>query len=628
MSGRGAISWVFDRLLRHRGSDDPEIRFRTELVLGFGAFELLGAVMFALAELSLGTPAVGVIYALASIPMFAILVRVWRGGDATRGGIAVLAVLFVAISAVNFGAGGRAIGANLSLPTLVLFAVLMSTPRAGLIWTALVIAEIIGIAFLRRSHYDFPIKPNMPWVAHAVDRVPLLLSLISALIGSVTLRALDHYRSRLEWARTTEAMARKAAAETAARFADFAEVVADGYWETDDRLRLTYVSARFAQAFGLPAAQMIGLTPEQAYRLRFPEAPDLSAHMAPLLARKPFREQLLQTLDHADRKRILLNQGRPIHDDRGKFAGFRGAVQDITEKKVAERALRDSEHRLRLVTDNTPALISYIDTQRIFRFNNSTYAQWLGRPLTEITGRPVADVYDATTYRMIEPHIDRALKGERVDFEMEPQGSRVRHVRVTYVPEFDGGDKVLGIFGMVHDVTELKKIEGELRILAEIDSLTGMANRNRFNARLATAIEHSVLTGEIMALLFLDLDDFKAINDSLGHAGGDQVLQEFARRLSHCVRPNDTVARLAGDEFVIVVEGLRHPEDVGIVAEKIIAIMAEDFSVMGQVRQVTASVGIAIRRPDELDGEPIMRRADSALYAVKSSGRGKFRIAD
>lgn len=621
MSRRGAIARIFDQLPRFAGRDDPEIRFRTELVLGFGAFELLGTILFALGELIWGTPPIGVIYALAAIPIFAILVWVWRGGDAARGGFAIMTVLFVSISTVNFGAGGRAIGANLALPTLVLFAVLMSTPRAGAIWTALVLAEITGMAFMRRSHYDFPIKPNLQWVAHAVDRVPFLLSLISALIGSVTLRALGQYRTHLE-------LARKAAAENAERFADFAEVVADGVWETDDRLRLTYVSPSFAQAMGISAAQAIGLTPEQAYRLRFPGAPDLSAYLAPMLAGQPFRDQLLHTLDHTDRKRILLNQGRPIKDKHGRFAGFRGAVQDITERRYAEQALRASEHRLRLIADNLPALISYIDSQRVFRFNNSAYSEWIGRPLAEITGRLVADVYDERTYRLIEPHIDRALAGERVGFELGPQGSRSRHVRVTYVPDFDDNGEVLGMFGMVHDVSELKQVESELRILAEIDSLTGMANRNRFNARLASAIERSVRTGKFMALLFLDLDAFKSINDSLGHAGGDQVLQEFARRLTQCVRPTDTVARLGGDEFVIVIEGLHKPEDVAVVAAKIVAAMAEDFSVVGTRRRVTASIGIAIRRDDELDGEPIMRRADGALYSVKSGSPGMFCIAD
>jgi diguanylate cyclase (GGDEF)-like protein len=222
-------------------------------------------------------------------------------------------------------------------------------------------------------------------------------------------------------------------------------------------------------------------------------------------ARRRFRDQLLYTIDHANHRRSLLNQGRPIHDEQGGFAGFRGAFRDVTE---------------------------------------------------------------------------------------------------------------------------LKKIENELRSLAEIDSLTGLANRNRFNSRLASAIESSVRTDKLMALLFLDLDDFKSINDSLGHVGGDQVLQEFARRLTRCVRPSDTVARLAGDEFVIVIEGLHQPEDAGVVAAKIVAAMDEDFSAVDRRCRVTTSIGIAIRRDDELDGEPIMRRADGALYAVKSAGRGKFRIAD
>jgi diguanylate cyclase (GGDEF)-like protein/PAS domain S-box-containing protein len=496
-------SRFFNWLLPNRFHGDPEQRFRAELVLGFGAFELLGAAMFSLAESTMGAPAIGVIYGLAVPPMFAILVWVRRGGNATHAGTAFTAVLLIAISAVNFGSGGRAIGANISLPTVALFAVLMSSPRAGLIWTSLVVAEIVIVSVLRHGGYDAPIKTDPHWVSYAIDRVPLLLSLLSALIGVVTLRVLNHFRTDLEQANATESAARVIAADTAARLADFAEIAADGFWETDSTLRLIYVSPSFAQAMGLDAAQMIGLTPAQAYKKRFPDAPDLSRYMDPMQAREPFANQLLPSIDRAGQARVLLNHGRPAHDSEGNFIGYRGAVQDITE---------------------------------------------------------------------------------------------------------------------------LKKVENELRVLTQTDSLTGLANRSRFTTRLAGAIARSEQTGKLVALVFLDLDHFKTINDSLGHKAGDLVLQEFARRLTRCVRPTDTVARLAGDEFVMVLEGLHRAEDAVAVVNKILSAVKPGFDILGQGLEVSASIGMALRRSGELDGENLLRRADEALYSAKAAGRGTFRV--
>jgi diguanylate cyclase (GGDEF)-like protein len=130
-----------------------------------------------------------------------------------------------------------------------------------------------------------------------------------------------------------------------------------------------------------------------------------------------------------------------------------------------------------------------------------------------------------------------------------------------------------------------------------------------------------------MALVFLDLDRLKEINDRFGHQGGDLALQEFARRIQRCVRDSDMVARLAGDEFVIVLESLHAPEGVAVVANKLVAALASAFDIDGVACPLSASIGIAVRRDDEFDGEALLHRADGALYDAKTAGRGGFRIA-
>lgn len=630
MTVRDSFAWLFDRLLPERSREDATLRFRAELIMGFGAFELLATAVFSAAELSLGTPAIGLIYAVSCVPMFAILAWARSGGDVNRAGSAFMTVLFLSISAVNFGAGGRAIGANIALPTVVLFGVLMSSPRVGLFWTLAVVVEILIVAGLRRSGYVFPIQPNMVWVGHAIDRVPLFLSLVSALIAVVILRALTDFRTSLEQARATEASAREVAAYNAARFVDFAEIAADGFWETDADLRLTYVSPSFAEAMGLAPEQMLGLTPEQAYRVRFPELPDLTAYMAPLRAHEPFDGQLLQMVNRAGYQRVLLNQGLPIRDDRGAFLGYRGAVQDVTAQRAAEKALRGSERRLRLITDHLPAFIVHVDRDERYTFANAYTGQTMAVAPSTIVGKRLIEVLGPTYYAEVKPHVDAVLRGETQRFEIvrEYAGDRRYHFDSTYVPDVDAAGNVVGFYVMSSDITQLKRVEEELRNLSEIDGLTGLANRTRLNTVLTDAVARSERSGKTMALTFLDIDRFKSINDSLGHHAGDLVLQEFARRLSRCTRQTDLVARLAGDEFVIVLEGMHAPEGMEIVAQKILAAMTPPFDILEQSLPLSASIGIAYRRPGEHDCDELFRRADAALYAAKAAGRGTYRIGD
>lgn len=737
-------SRLLDALLPSGRGIAPALRFSTELVHGFALFELVAIGLFSLTELVWGTPALGLVYSVAWVPLVLILIWLRRGAAPGHAGTALLIVLFTVATMTNVLTGGRAIGANIALPTVLLFAVLMSSPRGAMLWTALVVLEIVLVSQLRRSNATFPIVPNAQWVASAVDRVPLFFSLASVLIAVIMRRALAHFQSTLE-------AARDQAGDTAERFTDFAELAADGFWETDSVLRLTYVSRSFAQAMGLSIDQMLGRTPEEAYRLRFPQAPDLSPYMAPLRQRGPFADQVLQLRDPTGRPRWLRNEGRPYYRDNGAFGGYRGVVQDITAQRNAELALQANERRLRgitenvpaiiayldhevryqfcnalvgralsldlssvlghtmrdvrgeaiysrlaghvdsalrgepvtfegegeyegrhrffqtsyvpdagtdgtvrgfyaitfditdvketqlqlaeisnqlkLITDNMPALISYIDADGVFRFNNSAYEKWLGRPLSEITGHAVAEVYDAPTLAQIQPWLVRALAGQTVTYELEPMPPRARHVRVNYIPDHAADGSVRGIFGLIQDISELKRVEQQLRTLAEVDTLTGLPNRNRFQPRLAEAIARSERNDDTLAVMFLDIDRFKGINDTLGHAAGDAVLREFARRLTQCVRQTDTVTRLAGDEFVIVLEGIRDPTEVPGVADKIIAAMVLAFELEGQMRVLSTSIGVVIRERGELDGEALLRRADEALYAAKAAGRGRYQLS-
>lgn len=323
--------------------------------------------------------------------------------------------------------------------------------------------------------------------------------------------------------------------------------------------------------------------------------------------------------------RYFLHDYLPDVDGNGAVIGFYSMVLDITERKQAELRQHASETLLRNVTDSLPALVSYIDDDERYQFNNLPHEQWFGRPLSQITGQRVADLLAPDEYARHKQHYDLARDGKVARFEFEArQDGSPRYYQAAYLPQFDDQQQLTGVCGMINDITTLKLVENQLRVLARHDTLTGLPNRNQFDEKLAEAMARSRRSGHAMALMFLDIDHFKSINDTLGHHSGDEVLCEFARRLLHSVRQTDTVSRLAGDEFVIILEGLQLPEESSKVAAKIIAAMSTDFDVLGVPRKVSTSIGIAVGKINDNDGSALLRRADEALYAAKAAGRNTF----
>jgi diguanylate cyclase (GGDEF)-like protein/PAS domain S-box-containing protein len=376
--------------------------------------------------------------------------------------------------------------------------------------------------------------------------------------------------------------------------------------------------------FGMPKEAIVGRSVEELLReTTYAES-------------KPHLERVRRG-DWARFQRTVTRQNRayrelvdliPDLDANGIVQGFYALVQDVTDLHAAQERAEASEQRLRSITDSIPSMVGYIDRERRYRFNNRYYETWLSRPLSEITGRAVADVLGPDAYRSVGPNLDRAFRGERVDFDVEVPGpTGTRFVRGSYIPDVDASGEVIGVYTSSTDITPLKEVERQLERLAQKDTLTGLPNRHAFNDGIAAALKRSQRANTQVALLFLDVDDFKKINDSLGHAAGDDVLREFGRRLSASVRATDLVARLAGDEFVIVLEGIHTREECRFVARKIIAAMRPRFRAGDTMVRVTTSIGIALGSGATTTPEALLKRADSALYAAKGQGRDTFEIA-
>jgi diguanylate cyclase (GGDEF)-like protein/PAS domain S-box-containing protein len=295
------------------------------------------------------------------------------------------------------------------------------------------------------------------------------------------------------------------------------------------------------------------------------------------------------------------------------------------ELREAQENMERAAKRARMIADSLPAWISYVDADERYVFHNSYYKNVPGVDVENMLGRTMREVLGDQTYLAISEQVKAVLGGAHVIFERAIHASASeRHLKYDYTPDVDGDGGVIGFYAMVIDITESKLVEARLSALARVDNLTGLPNRNHLYERLGEALARSRRGGFPTACLYLDIDHFKSINDSLGHAGGDEVLRQFGKRLNSCVRNTDLVARLAGDEFVIVVEGLVQPQAALAVAGKIVETMRAPFVVEDGDRAVSTSVGIAISDGKNDDADAILRNADAALYRAKRAGRGGF----
>ena len=300
-------------------------------------------------------------------------------------------------------------------------------------------------------------------------------------------------------------------------------------------------------------------------------------------------------------------------------------LRDISERLAAQSQLADSQKRLQAITDNLPVLISYIDQRHTITFVNKTLADWTGVEAASAVGKHMKEVLGVDLYGQRVAYLNRALDGQRVEFEWTSDALAItRNVQTVYIPDVTSDGSVAGVYSLSSDVTGMKQVEMRLDHLARVDPLTGLPNRREFEERLEQAMARTRRNKRPMALVFLDVDRFKAINDSYGHGGGDIVLKEFAARLDQSTRVTDTVARLAGDEFVVILEGLEALSQATLVCEKIGAAIRAPMRCGEHVLSVTASLGFALYEGEGGTVEAFIARADRALYRAKAAGRDTF----
>jgi diguanylate cyclase (GGDEF)-like protein/PAS domain S-box-containing protein len=307
----------------------------------------------------------------------------------------------------------------------------------------------------------------------------------------------------------------------------------------------------------------------------------------------------------------------------GQPDGFFAMAFDITERKTSELRLAESEERLRTITDNVPVLIAHLDSERRYVFANAVHQSWLGKPAGEILGKTMEEAFGADYLAPQAAALEQAWRGQASQCEHEIV--RKKHTRIahtTFLPQLRDG-AVSGVYVLTTDATASRLHERSLHALAHTDTLTGLPNRRHFQAALQNA-ERAPRPGRGTALLYLDVDHFKQINDRYGHAVGDAVLVEFARRLSDAVRSSDLVSRLAGDEFTVLLNEVAGEADVELVARKILTAMRAPFEVGTLILQVGTSIGAALAEQPELSPSRLLDAADRALYTAKEGGRDTY----
>jgi diguanylate cyclase (GGDEF)-like protein/PAS domain S-box-containing protein len=456
--------------------------------------------------------------------------------------------------------------------------------------------------------------------------------------------------------------------ESEERFRNLSGLSSDWYWEQDAEFRFTRTSVdRGSPVFG-DAAGPLGKA-----RWELPLTPlscTWEQHRETLAAQRTFRDFEYSYAGEDGKPRYLSASGYPVYDAEGRFTGYRGIAKDISERKHAERRVRVHAERQEAIArfgqfalDRHSAVELYTEAARVLRCEGvdavcvlemfTAAGEYLVRatqgegPHASLGKRgPISpDSVWPDILRENAPRIAgrKYLATRPLD---RPWRAWLRNMgSVVYAPVRDdekpiamlclyataehafGSEDVRYVEAVAHVLStalQRQKAEQRLAHLAQFDALTGLPNRMLVQDRLTQSLAQSRRRQTHAGVLFVDLDHFKLINDSLGHDQGDELIRQVGERLLACVRPGDTVGRISGDEYAVVLADLARPDDTALVAQKMLDALAMPFDLRGNEAYVTASIGIAAFPGDGDDAETLLKNADMAMYRAKESARNSY----
>jgi diguanylate cyclase (GGDEF)-like protein/PAS domain S-box-containing protein len=392
------------------------------------------------------------------------------------------------------------------------------------------------------------------------------------------------------------------------------ETIPDGFFILDREMRFTHVNEQAETLLHRSAAELIGTSIDDLLD-------PLASELVPEMERVRSTETPIERLQHFQSTNSWCEiRIQPASDELLVY------LRDVTERKRTELASQETESRVRVLLSQVPAVLWTVDLD--MRLTSVAGAGLSVRGLTpeQLVNAPFEMLVTHPEQKTVSVSaVRRAFAGETVRYETREDS---RWLQNDVEPLRDAGGKVVGAIGVMLDVTEVRESAEQFSKLARQDVMTGLPNRLALEERLTPLLEDALAKKESVAVLFIDIDRFKNINDTLGHRTGDELLKAVSGRLRERLNENAAIFRPGGDEFVVVMHGIRHKRTVATVAMEVLAAFQEPFEVEGRDLFVTGSVGASIFPQNAQTAEELIAFADSAMYRAKESGRNNAKFYD
>ncbi len=479
---------------------------------------------------------------------------------------------------------------------------------------------------------------NLDVIFEAWNKDALYYGVIFLIIASVSIVALIGFQKYQRRQMQQNLIAEQSLLDAKQQLNSIVEFLPDPTFVIDQHKRVVIWNKAIEKMSGVPKEEMLGKGDHEYtipfYGIRREQLLDLFDVDNQQLAIKYANirrdgeilnaETFCPALDNGKGRHVWVI-GVPLYDFAGKRVGAIESIRDISELKKAEEFLRKLSHGL----EHSASAVLITDIHGIVEYVNLKFIQLTGYSSSEIIGQnPRILKSDVTPRKVYEELWQTILSGKEWRGELlnRRKSGEVYWSITSISPLKNDEDQITHFIANVEDINERKNAEVTIERLAYYDPLTELPNRRMLQGRLELALKRSQRQGSIAALLYLDLDNFKHVNDSLGHPAGDNLLREMSSRITRSLRDDDVVCRLGGDEFAVILHDVRHNQDVAQVIQYLMETMSEPMALEGCEVVVTSSVGIALFPKDGSDGNTLEKHADIALYHAKSEGRNTFRF--